>query len=114
MDESVIIVSYQPPIPTVDLTNETTTFQELEELFSLNSTPDKPVESDENQTSSRKESFSLQCTVCLDNCVKKEPTATKCGHIFCKLCIEMCVELTEKCPLCNKRVNINEIFRLYF
>ncbi|KAJ7154729.1 hypothetical protein C8R46DRAFT_1118238 [Mycena filopes] len=29
-----------------------------------------------------------------------EPTATLCGHVFCKSCVELAVMKTKACPKC--------------
>ncbi|KAH8359833.1 hypothetical protein KR093_009082, partial [Drosophila rubida] len=44
---------------------------------------------------------SYRCPVCLDSVRQREPCTTRCGHIFCKSCIENAVRSTRKCPLCN-------------
>ncbi|XP_023171509.1 E3 ubiquitin-protein ligase complex slx8-rfp subunit rfp2 [Drosophila hydei] len=64
---------------------------------------------DEHDSSSE----SYKCPVCLECVRKREPSSTKCGHIFCKSCIETAIASTHKCPLCNKRVAKRSIFRIY-
>ncbi|XP_064550014.1 E3 ubiquitin-protein ligase RNF4-like [Drosophila montana] len=56
---------------------------------------------------------SYKCPVCLDSVRKREPSSTRCGHIFCKSCILTAVQSTHKCPLCNKKVTQRSIFRIY-
>ncbi|TDG49825.1 hypothetical protein AWZ03_003813 [Drosophila navojoa] len=54
-----------------------------------------------------------KCPVCLE-CVRlREPCSTKCGHIFCKSCIETVISTTHKCPLCNKRATKRSLFRIF-
>ncbi|EDV94669.1 GH22295 [Drosophila grimshawi] len=54
-----------------------------------------------------------KCPVCLESVLKKEPSSTRCGHIFCKICIQAAEHATHKCPLCNKKISRNSIFRIY-
>ncbi|XP_070156026.1 uncharacterized protein [Polyergus mexicanus] len=47
---------------------------------------------------------SLECTICLQ--FMTEPTKTRCGHSFCKLCIgKVLRKKTASCPLCKKNLN---------
>ena len=42
----------------------------------------------------------LECPICLD--VFKMPVKTKCGHVFCKGCIEEALRHDPYCPTCKK------------
>ena len=42
----------------------------------------------------------LECPICLD--VFKTPIKTKCGHVFCKGCIEEALRHDPYCPTCKK------------
>lgn len=47
---------------------------------------------------------SLECTICLQ--FMTEPTKTRCGHSFCKLCIgKVLRKKAASCPLCKKNLN---------
>jgi SNF2 family DNA or RNA helicase len=48
------------------------------------------------------------CPICLDKV--SEGSLTKCGHIFCKICIENCLKFKSLCPTCKSNINSNEIF----
>ncbi|XP_066600846.1 peroxisome biogenesis factor 10-like [Prorops nasuta] len=57
----------------------------------------------------------LTCPICLDELSSKcEPKSTKCGHIYCKHCLETIVKEKKKCPLCKKAINLKSCIRLYF
>ncbi|XP_063704867.1 uncharacterized protein LOC134834213 [Culicoides brevitarsis] len=55
-----------------------------------------------------------KCPICLENCTKREPTATTCGHIFCKACIMQCIRVSKKCPMCKKPLNNKSVHRLFW
>lgn len=55
-----------------------------------------------------------KCPVCMDDVRQREPNTTRCGHIFCKECIVTAVQSTHKCPLCNKKITLRQLIRLYF
>lgn len=55
----------------------------------------------------------LICPVCMESSVKRKPTSTKCGHVFCETCIKKAVSHTKKCPMCNTRLTDRMLFRIY-
>ncbi|XP_054726174.1 uncharacterized protein LOC129236027 isoform X1 [Anastrepha obliqua] len=55
----------------------------------------------------------FMCPVCMESCINNEPTSTKCGHVFCARCIREAIRLTHKCPMCNKKLKPNMMFRIY-
>jgi predicted RNA-binding protein YlxR (DUF448 family) len=58
------------------------------------------------------ESGDLSCLICIDKF--DEPTVTKCGHMFCKACIQECiVHGNKKCPVCRKSLGAKDLIRFY-
>lgn len=55
----------------------------------------------------------FMCPVCMDSCLQRQPTSTKCGHVFCEVCIKRAIRLTHKCPMCNTKISNTQIFRIY-
>lgn len=53
------------------------------------------------------------CPVCLEDFKKNCPTTTTCGHVFCGPCIQKCVKGYQKCPTCNKKLNVKNLIKLY-
>lgn len=53
------------------------------------------------------------CPVCLEDYKKNCPTTTTCGHIFCGPCIKKCVQNYQKCPNCNKKLNMKQLIKIY-
>ncbi|XP_064619931.1 E3 ubiquitin-protein ligase TRIM39-like [Lineus longissimus] len=49
------------------------------------------------------------CPICMETF--KNVTVTSCGHRFCQGCIRECVGRLHKCPCCNKRAGIENLFR---
>ncbi|KAH8295002.1 hypothetical protein KR018_005223 [Drosophila ironensis] len=53
------------------------------------------------------------CPVCLEGVRNREPVSTKCGHVFCRACIDTAIRTTRKCPMCQKRLTAKSYFRLF-
>lgn len=46
----------------------------------------------------------IQCSICFNNMVPREPTSLQCGHLFCKPCITTCIERKMwTCPICKTK-----------
>lgn len=57
------------------------------------------------------ETPAFSCPICLGPL--SEETSTKCGHIFCKMCIEASIKVQHKCPTCRKRLRMKDTIRVY-
>lgn len=55
----------------------------------------------------------FMCPVCMESCLKRKPTSTKCGHVFCEHCIKQSIRLTHKCPMCKTKLSCNQLIRIY-
>ncbi|XP_062165402.1 uncharacterized protein LOC133871927 isoform X2 [Alnus glutinosa] len=53
----------------------------------------------------------FSCAICMGQLI--EETSTKCGHIFCKKCIEVAIAIQHKCPTCRHKLRKRDIFRVY-
>ncbi|KAK4838846.1 hypothetical protein QYF36_016921 [Acer negundo] len=51
------------------------------------------------------------CPICMGPLV--EEMSTKCGHIFCKTCINSVIAAQSMCPTCRKEVTVNELIRVF-
>ena len=51
----------------------------------------------------------LECTICYN--AYNEPTTTKCGHTYCKACIEACINRNHECPDCKTSLNLTDTMR---
>lgn len=58
----------------------------------------------------------LTCSICLESLSsKRQPTATRCGHIFCATCLTESLHSFKRCPNCKATVpSIKTCTRLYF
>lgn len=54
------------------------------------------------------------CSICLQRFIGHDPAVTKCGHIFCDVCIRRSIEEYGKCPLCNADASTSDIRAIYF
>ncbi|XP_022210948.2 E3 ubiquitin-protein ligase complex slx8-rfp subunit slx8, partial [Drosophila obscura] len=54
-----------------------------------------------------------KCPVCLESVRQREPSSTKCGHVFCRQCIQTAISTTHKCPMCNKKLSMRQTTRIY-
>ncbi|XP_011196946.2 serine-rich adhesin for platelets [Zeugodacus cucurbitae] len=72
--------------------------------------------SSNNNSNSRvsEDNINFKCSICLDSYLLHRPMVTQCGHIFCKRCIRQSVSCQGKCPMCNRKLNSNSMFRVYF
>jgi hypothetical protein len=48
-----------------------------------------------------------ECAICVDT--MSGPASTKCGHLFCKLCIMQALRVSKKCPICRKACSPKDI-----
>ncbi|XP_028759565.1 E3 ubiquitin-protein ligase complex slx8-rfp subunit slx8 [Neltuma alba] len=53
----------------------------------------------------------FSCTICMGQLI--EETSTKCGHIFCKKCIQAAIAAQHKCPTCRRKLRKSDMFRVY-
>jgi len=51
----------------------------------------------------------LECTICYT--AYNEPATTKCGHTYCKSCIEACIDRHHECPDCKTKLTRSDITR---
>ncbi|XP_033166357.1 E3 ubiquitin-protein ligase complex slx8-rfp subunit rfp2 isoform X1 [Drosophila mauritiana] len=71
-----------------------------------------PKRANRDMDVSQKEDL-YKCPVCIESVSKREPVSTKCGHVFCRECIEAAIRATHKCPICNKKLTVRQFFRIY-
>ncbi|XP_055385344.1 uncharacterized protein LOC129614639 [Condylostylus longicornis] len=53
--------------------------------------------------------ISINCPICFNSTLKRQPTSTSCGHIFCYLCIRRCLLDRKFCPICKNQVDMINI-----
>lgn len=59
---------------------------------------------------SKKDEIDLEqnCSICFDTMTN--PSLTPCGHMFCKECLEMCLQIKKLCPMCKADLKGKEIY----
>ena len=56
------------------------------------------------------------CGICFEPMgrnTNKHMAAGKCGHVYCRECLEHTVGMQRKCPACNKRMGVRSIRNIY-
>ncbi|XP_055304845.1 uncharacterized protein LOC129569732 [Sitodiplosis mosellana] len=80
----------------------------------LEVSPAKPVwDFGREQPQPRPENGILECSICLQNIVGREPVSTKCGHLFCKACIRQSIQENNRCPNCNADAVLLDLRPIY-
>lgn len=64
-------------------------------------------------SSVRAEEECLECSICYHSVIERQPVTTKCGHLFCSICIKQSVEKYKKCPNCNASVSLFDLRPIY-
>ncbi|EDV56136.1 peroxisome biogenesis factor 10 [Drosophila erecta] len=54
-----------------------------------------------------------RCPICMEYVRRRQPGATKCGHVFCFGCIDKAIRSFEKCPICNRQLTIGQILPIF-
>ncbi|KAI8909211.1 hypothetical protein EDD86DRAFT_207216 [Gorgonomyces haynaldii] len=84
----------------------------MEEIEVIDLTGDKP-----RTTKKRKSGpppWEFGCKICLEKALETTIlVATKCGHVYCKECLEQSMKISKKCPTCQKPIGRGGYFRLY-
>uniref|UniRef100_A0A1A9WZI9 RING-type domain-containing protein n=1 Tax=Glossina brevipalpis TaxID=37001 RepID=A0A1A9WZI9_9MUSC len=53
------------------------------------------------------------CPICMESIIPRQPTSTRCGHVYCERCIRQALEHNRKCPMCNAKTLPDHLHRLY-
>lgn len=60
------------------------------------------------------EPIPLTCPICyISFSSKLKPITTRCGHVFCSLCLTKHLEKSKHCPTCNAKVTLKSCIRLF-
>jgi SNF2 family DNA or RNA helicase len=74
----------------------------------------KKKEQDDYDSDDDDENDEEVCSICLNEITGEDVGVTKCGHMYCFMCIKEMVQSNPKCPQCMKPVNTNEINMISF
>ena len=61
------------------------------------------------KTFKKKFGKNIKCSICLDNIIPRDVVITSCGHTFCSSCLKTNLKITNKCPLCRKKIQKNSL-----
>ena len=51
----------------------------------------------------------FECSICFEEV--KEAQLTRCGHMFCRGCLEECLNRRHECPQCKREMTVDDSFR---
>jgi Ring finger domain len=68
---------------------------------------------DDTFNASQMQRIAISCPICFDSVVSKNPVSTKCGHIFCKSCLNAALASNRTCPMCKKKVLKNDFHDIF-
>lgn len=55
-----------------------------------------------------------ECLICYETSIDSRiVVATRCGHIFCKECIDKWISVASTCPMCKSVIHKDKLIRLY-
>ncbi|KAL5542681.1 hypothetical protein UlMin_010391 [Ulmus minor] len=77
----------------------------------MNSEENREIQAKNDPAVPPSEAPSFNCPICISP--MSEETSTKCGHIFCKKCIEAAIKVQHKCPTCRNKLRMKDIIRIY-
>ena len=117
--ESYLFITREKLIQTLDQKNIhiRTLERNLQDIISeiqnkitqLEKQKDSAVKFSESISTSLKTGNLPTCSVCLGNIPKNNVAITNCRHLFCKNCISNSLHFSERCPVCRRTINSNEI-----
>ncbi|SOV12682.1 E3 ubiquitin-protein ligase RNF5, putative [Plasmodium sp. gorilla clade G2] len=71
-----------------------------------NNNVNKPNTATENESKN-----TFECNICFDDV--RDPVVTKCGHLFCWLCLSAWIKKNNDCPVCKAEVSKENVIPLY-
>lgn len=69
------------------------------------------INSNKNTTSENDGTSTFECNICFDDV--RDPVVTKCGHLFCWLCLSAWIKKNNDCPVCKAEVSRENVIPLY-
>ncbi|CAC9696349.1 E3 ubiquitin-protein ligase RNF5, putative [Plasmodium sp. DRC-Itaito] len=64
-----------------------------------------------NTTTENESRNTFECNICFDDV--RDPVVTKCGHLFCWLCLSAWIKKNNDCPVCKAEVSKENVIPLY-
>lgn len=101
------VSKYTHKINTLDPTNQA--YAMLKKTFSGKISESKYMLSILEKLSKKDEiDLEQNCSICFDTL--SNPSLTPCGHVFCKECLELCLKVKNRCPMCKADLTGKEIY----
>nr|XP_031838017.1 E3 ubiquitin-protein ligase RNF4-like [Nomia melanderi] len=68
----------------------------------------------DNGDSCEEKTNALMCPICYEKLsYDRKPMSTRCGHIFCRSCLELAIQNKKRCPLCQTRTTFRTCITLH-
>lgn len=97
-------------IETFDKNNKSTNDDEIDfSNIDFNNISDSDDDSD-NDSDNDDNNNGESCGICMSKIKKFELTVTKCGHIFCRTCIQTSINTNNKCPYCKTHLTLSDFY----
>ncbi|KPU72675.1 uncharacterized protein Dana_GF27206 [Drosophila ananassae] len=93
--------------------NDEPNAEEVIDVNEVATPPKRPREEEMEEEEEEGEPGCYKCPVCLGCARGHEPVATKCGHIFCRECLEHSLQKVKRCPICFTRLTRRQYMRIY-
>lgn len=72
---------------------------------------DKAAKANKTPFLNEQPSIRLECPVCMEDMVGKQISSTRCGHIFCSVCLRQALRTKPICPVCkSSRPEIHNVY----
>jgi hypothetical protein len=55
----------------------------------------------------------INCPICFESVIGRDPQSTSCGHVFCKACLTSALQTVKKCPMCRKAIGKNGYHKIH-
>ena len=103
------IKDYTYKLTTLDITNQA--YHMLKKTYETKVSESKYMLTIlEKITSKEEDTVEENCSICFDEL--DNPTLTSCGHIFCKECLDACLNIKKNCPLCKADLKGKDVYLL--
>uniref|UniRef100_A0A1A9WYH7 RING-type domain-containing protein n=1 Tax=Glossina brevipalpis TaxID=37001 RepID=A0A1A9WYH7_9MUSC len=110
-DNAIIDLCETPTLEPVTVRNSSGDDAEIIVVTDINAIDGQSLNGVNDNTSNNY--ISPICPICMESVIQRQPTSTRCGHVYCKRCICRALEHKRKCPKCNAKTLPAHLHPLY-
>lgn len=92
-------------------TEENKLEQPTEQAHTVENKEGNNANKNENNSKDNEPRSTFECNICFDDV--RDPVVTKCGHLFCWLCLSSWIKKNKDCPVCKAEVSKENVIPLY-